>query len=98
MFAPAYVGGRRRAKPIQGLYSFSESVRRTHKWPTYANANMGYPYRCGWSYWSSSLSSSPLRYLDAVTLSQHERRRHSPDGNNSNLGVHFQLHPGPAIV
>jgi hypothetical protein len=43
MFAPAYVGRKRRAKPIQRFYSLSESIRRIHIRPTYAGANMGHP-------------------------------------------------------
>jgi len=43
MFAPAYVGRTRRAKPFKRFYSLSESIRRIHNRPTYAGANMGHP-------------------------------------------------------
>jgi len=43
MFAPACVGRKRRAKPINCFYSLSENIRRIHNRPTYAGANMGHP-------------------------------------------------------
>src|ERR1700677_485089 len=75
MFAPAYVGRKRRAKPLQSFYSFSENIRRLHNRPTYAGANMGHPDWSVWSYESSSHADSSAR-----TLQQHECFCTTPKG------------------
>ena len=43
MFAPAYMGRKRRAKPIQSFYSHSQSIRKIHNRSTYAGTKVGHP-------------------------------------------------------